>query len=58
MMCWETDTGHEYGIVQRIRAPREDNGEEYSGYSGIRPTTAEDVSSPVLVGRHDHVFRF
>ena len=41
-----------------FRAPREYNGQEYSEYSGIRPNTAEYVSSRVLVGIHQYVFRF
>ena len=41
-----------------FRAPREDNGEEDSEYSGIRPKTAEYVSSRALVGIQEYVFRF
>ena len=34
------------------------NGEEDSEYSGVRPNTAECVSSRALVGRQEPVFRF
>ena len=46
------------GAVLRsvFRAPREDNGEEDSECSGIRLSTAEDVSSRALVGRQEHAF--
>ena len=39
-------------------APREYTGYEYAEHSGMRPSTAECVSSRVLVGRQEHVFRF
>ena len=41
-----------------VRAPREDNGEEDSGYSGVRVKTAESVSSRALAGVQEPVFRF
>jgi len=39
-----------------FRAPRECEGCEYSGYSGMRRSPAEYVSSRALAGRHEYVF--
>ena len=41
-----------------FRAPREYNGEEDSEYSGIRASTADDVSPRALLGRQECVFCF
>ena len=45
-------------VCRAFRAPREDNGEEYSERRRARSDTVECVSSRALAGRPDSVFRF